>query len=231
MPIVRNAGDLDIEYLVRHSNSKFYDDYVPINLSSRKHEIIRVSTDRLTIKLIDKTQSDLLSIIDGRIKIHNNIEYYEIVSTYSKIERSGFLTYLFEVLVYEFDYKVLSDSQQSSPGSKEFWQAHIRRNKFSVYRLNLDTNYKRKANGFKEDQIWREVKNDSVTSFYSPIDYSIEDDDIDDFENLDDFDSEFDEITKIVNENEVSDELVYGDIEDDSLFYERIRLVAQKYVG
>lgn len=153
MPIVRRAEDLDTEYLLSQAGNKFFEDYIPKKIPSKMYKSIKISTDELTIKLIDKYQRDLISIVHGNFKLHNKIKYFEIACTYSKLERNGYLTYLFEILVYEFGYKILSDSQHSSPGSKEFWQAHLRRNKFSIYRLNLETNYKRNASRFKESEI------------------------------------------------------------------------------
>jgi hypothetical protein len=224
MPIVVKAEDLNTEYIVQHSSSKFFDDYTPQILPSRKFETIKVSSDLVTLKLIDKNQKDLLSIVHGDFKTYNNIDYYEIIGTYSKIQRSGFLTYLFEVLVYEYNYKILSDSHHSSPGSKEFWQAHIRRNKFSIYRLDIETNFKRNANRFKENEIWGEIGYHSFGTLVNDNSSLFD-------ENVEDIDDEFDEGEDILDIDELSAEQLDGDIISESSSIDKIRLVAQKYVG
>lgn len=159
MPIIKNSEDLDYDYLERLYENKVFEIYLPSEISSRRYEEIKVSNDKLTFKLIDKTQRDLVCLIHGEINNYHDIEYFEIVWSYSKFPKQGYLTYLFELLIYEFNYKLLSDKYHTSPGSKEFWQSHIKKNKFEVYRLDLDSNYKRNAKKFKENQIWNVYNN------------------------------------------------------------------------
>ena len=82
MPVVRNSEELDINYIIQLTDIKFYDDFFPKKIASKKYELIRISTDNLTIKLIDKNQKDLLSIVHGKIMVYKNIEYFEIIGTY-----------------------------------------------------------------------------------------------------------------------------------------------------
>jgi hypothetical protein len=233
MPIVLSAQDIDVEFILKQSGDKLFEDYEPNVISSRMYESLRVSRDGLSFKLVDKSQRDLLSCVYGNITTHNNTEYFEIVGTYSKLERNGFLTYLFEILVYEFDYQVLSDSQHSSPGSKEFWQAQIRRNKFNVYRLNLETNFKRKAHRFRENQIWDKATNKGFDTSLNDADYLITDDvELNaDFENLNDSISGLDEVDEALNMNNALEGEFNPESESEDLDFEDIRLVAQKYVG
>jgi hypothetical protein len=154
MPIVKSPEDLDYDHLEKLYERKIFDDYKPEKISSRMYEEVKVSTDKLTFKLIDKNQRDLVSLIHGEKQIYHNIEYFEIIWTFSKFPKQGNLTYLFQLLVYEFEFKVLSDKYHTSPGSKDFWESHIKKNKFEVYRLNLESNYKRNAKRFEENQIW-----------------------------------------------------------------------------
>lgn len=224
MPIVQKAENIEIEYILQQSYNKFFEDYIPTRIPSRMYEIIKISTDGLSIKLIDKNQLDLLSVVHGNFRTYHNIEYFEIVGTYSKIERSGFLTYLFEILIYELEYRILSDSQHSSPGSKEFWKSHIRKHKFNIYRLDIKTNFKRKANRFKEDEIWAEARKNHFITFLNNYDYYIENDEIDindTFEDSIDMDNNFEEVKEISIPN----------TKYDNSTMENIRLVAQKYVG
>ena len=61
MPNIRNPNDLDYEYLETTHRNKLYEEFKPTKISSRKYENIKISTDGLTLKLIDKTQKDLVS--------------------------------------------------------------------------------------------------------------------------------------------------------------------------
>lgn len=159
MPIIKNSEDLDYDYLERLYENKIFEIYIPTEVSSRRYEEIKVSTDKLTFKLIDKNQRDLVCLIHGEINTYHDTDYFEIVWSYSKFPKQGYLTYLFELLIYEFNYKLLSDKYHTSPGSKEFWQSHIKKSKFEVYRLDLHSNYKRNAKKFNENQIWDITKN------------------------------------------------------------------------
>lgn len=230
MPLVRNSEDINIEYILQKSSGKLYDEYIPKNIPSKMHKVIKVSKDHSTIKLIDKNQFDLLSIINGTLTVHHNNEYFEISGTYSKNERSGDLTYLFEFIVYELGYYILSDCEHSTPGSKEFWQAQIRRKKFDIYRFNIKTNFKRKANRFKENQIWKEYFNSSNLFFedlhdLEEIDYSSEAS----FDNLPKLEFEVEELdSQTINELELEFGLEKDTAETNM---KDIRLIAQKYVS
>lgn len=159
MPIIKNSEDLDYDYLERLYENKIFEIYIPTEVGSRRYEEIKVSTDKLTFKLIDKDQRDLVCLIHGEINTYHDTDYFEIVWSYSKFPKQGYLTYIFEILIYEFNYKLLSDKYHTSPGSKEFWQSHIKKTKFKVYRLDLHSNYKRNARKFNENQIWDITKN------------------------------------------------------------------------
>jgi len=174
MPIIIKGEDLNLDFLLQNSSKGFFDDFIPTKVASRMHEVVKISSDRSSLKLIDKYQKDLLSFVHGNITTYHNVEYFEITSAYSKLKKSGFLSYLFKVLVYELGYKVLSDSRHSSPGSKEFWQAQMKRRDFTIYRLNLATNYKRKASRFNENEIWFEMRIEPLNTFVNSFDYFID---------------------------------------------------------
>lgn len=230
MPLVRKPEDINIEYILQQSFNKLYDEYIPENIPSKMYEIIKVAKDHSTIKLIDKNQLDLLSIINGTLTVYHDKEYFEISGTYSKNERSGNLTYLFEFIVYELGYNILSDGEHTTPGSKEFWQAQIRRTKFDVYRFNIKTNYKRKANSFKENQIWKEYFKSS-NLFLDNL-HDLEEIDISSEGSFEDFpklEFEVEELDlQTINELEkefgIEKETIKTNMKD-------IRLIAQKYVS
>ncbi|MFH6969855.1 hypothetical protein [Flavobacterium sp. FlaQc-28] len=105
MPVIKNSEDLDYDYLERLYENKVFEIYIPTEISSRRYEEIKVSSDKLTFKLIDKIQRDLVCLVHGEINTYHNIEYFEIVWSYSKFPKQGYLTYLFELLIYEFNYR------------------------------------------------------------------------------------------------------------------------------
>jgi hypothetical protein len=229
MPIIKNSKDLDYDYLERLYENKVFEIYIPKEISSRRYEEIKISNDNLTFKLIDKNQRDLVSLIHGEINTYHENEYFEIAWSYSKFPKQGYLTYLFELLVNEFNYKVLSDKYQTSPGSKEFWQSHIKKNKFEVYRLDLDTKYKRNAKSFNENQIWDVSNNidDQFPEILRPDDFSNEIFE----ENVDlDYQSELIQSFEREIENNNFDEINIGIENTRNNKMENIRLVAQKNI-
>jgi hypothetical protein len=124
----------------------------------------------------------------------------------------------------------LSDKEHSTPGSKEFWQAQIRRKKFDIYRINIKTNFKRKAKDYKENQIWGKY-------LKAPFNIIVEDfDDIIETDNIFNFDSDDD--STIDFEIEELDKKTISELESEfgigkgykKLNMEDIRLIAQKYV-
>ncbi|WP_160067621.1 hypothetical protein [Sphingobacterium bovisgrunnientis] len=156
MPVVKKKDELNYDFGNNLYSEKIFDDYKPENIPSRMFEAIKVSKDQLTFKLIDKNQRDTMSLVHGEIREYFNKQYFEIIWTYSKIRQRGFLTYLFELLIKDFGYEILSDKYHTCPGSKEFWQSLIRKNKFQVLRINLNSKkrHTRKANKCKENTIW-----------------------------------------------------------------------------
>lgn len=161
MPILIKQDELDSEYYHGLCMGKIYKEYVPKNIPSRAYEDIKVSKDESTFKLIDKSMKDTLSLVYGVKKTYYEMEYFEIIWTYSKIQQRGFLTYLLDLVINDFGCIILSDQYHTTPGSKEFWKAHIRKKKFEIYSLNLLNNEKKFAKDCEEDSIWGfELKKD-----------------------------------------------------------------------
>lgn len=227
MPVIKSSDDLDYDHLHEQYANKIFNDYEPEKLPGRTYESIKISNDGLTIKLIDKYQRDLLSIVHGNIKTYHGTDYFEIIWTFSKLQQQGYLTYLFKILTEELKHKVLSDKNHTSPGSKEFWMAQIRRRNFNIYRINLNTNFKRKANGFKENEIWT-IGNTLTDAYLDNFNYFIEDNMtdeqeplfLDDVEDGSDLDIDYQDHIKSQPNN----------LEDfNTKSMEAIRLIAQKY--
>ncbi len=228
MPIVRKSEEINIDFVLKEASEKIYVDYIPKVVYSKKFATIKISRDKSSIKLIDKNQFDLLSVINGNIIEYNKIEYFEISGTYSKNERNGNMTYLFELLINEFGFIILSDKQHSTPGSKEFWKSHIKKRKFEIFRINIKTNYKRKAYRYKDHQIWEDYTHPPFNFLLQDIDFNnssfqeeleIQDTTLFEIEELD-----------IITIKEIEKE--FGariDYKKDEQNMEDIRLIAQKY--
>tara|TARA_R110002020_G_scaffold448047_1_gene660707 strand:+ start:889 stop:1254 length:366 start_codon:yes stop_codon:yes gene_type:complete len=114
MPNVRNPADLNYDYIERTHRDKLYEEYHSTKIPSRRYEIIRISTDNLTFKLVDKIQKDLVSIVNGVKSTYHNTEYFEIQWTFSKFPKRGNLTYLFDLIINDFNYKIICDKDHTS---------------------------------------------------------------------------------------------------------------------
>lgn len=221
MPLVKNPEDLDINYIVELYHQKFFDEIIPKSKASRRYEDLKLSDDGETIILVDKYQKDLISVVTGEFINVKRTIYFEIKGTYSKNPRKGDLTYLFEILIYELNYNIISDKEHSSPGSKEFWKALIRRDKFSIYRIDIKTNYKRLANSYKDEDIWQNYSH-TIDNIY-----------LDDFEDYI-IDNKFNvlDINELLEKNDefINDELKIKKTKktNNTIIYENIRLVAEK---
>lgn len=154
MPNVHSPEELIDGYYYGLTKGKIFNDYEPIIISGRMRETIKISTDKTIIKLVDKDQGYLMSCICGRKMTYHEKEYFEIQWTYSKIIGAGYLTYLFDLLIFDMNLTILSDSNHTSPGSKEFWKSLMRKSRFKIYRYDITSNYKRKASSFSDDEIW-----------------------------------------------------------------------------
>jgi len=226
MPIVKNSEDLDYDYLENLYEKKIFEEYKPQTIASRRYEEIKVSTDKSTFKLIDKNQRDTVSLIHGEIRYYHGVEYFEISWTYSKYPRQGNLTYLFDLLLFEFEYKIISDKYHTSPGSKEFWQSLMRKKKYKIFRYNLESNHKRSALKYNEKDIWGI---DEKGAFIEQPNYL-------EYDNLDD-NNESEYINEYIEsmEKEIENTLLNIDNDEhtaknkkDTVSKERIRLIAQK---
>ena len=100
MPLVLRNEDFHIDYILQQSHNKIFEDYILIKIPSRRFEVIQVAKDKTSIKLIDKNQFDLLSVVNGAITSYHNKEYFEISGTYSKNQGRGYMTYLFKFIEY-----------------------------------------------------------------------------------------------------------------------------------
>ena len=147
---------LNEDYIHGLEKSKLYDkaEYNPTKISGRQYESIFVSKDKTVFKLIDKIQHDTTSFVAGEYVTYHNQDFFEVRGTYSRVHGRGYSSHLFDLLIYDFNLKIISDATHTSPGSKEFWQSLMRKKNFQVYRYDKTSNYKRKAENFRDDEIW-----------------------------------------------------------------------------
>ena len=149
-------SDLNEDYIHSLRRNKLFEEveYTPVTITRKLHESIYVSRDRTVYTLIDKVQYDTVSFIAGEYVTYHNQDLFEIRGTYSLLQSRGYLSYLFELLIYDFNFKIISDANHTSPGSKEFWKSLTRNKKLKVYRYDIKSNYKKLAGNFRDDQIW-----------------------------------------------------------------------------
>lgn len=156
--IIRHLNE---DYIHSLEENKLFEEYKSQKVVSKQHETLLVSKDKTVFKLIDKVHFDTATFVAGEYSIYHGKEYFEIKGTYSRVHGRGYLTYLFELLLYEFNLRIISDAQHTSPGSKEFWQSLVRKKKFNIFRYDIRTNYKRNASKFRDDQIWGLTQDES----------------------------------------------------------------------
>lgn len=154
MPNVKSPSQLNEDYYDSVGRGKLYDEYKVNSVSSRRFEELQVSKDKTIIRLIDKTQRDIISFAAGKYVTFYGQNYFKIDFTWSKNHGKGYLTYIFEVIIYELSLVILSDGVHTSPGSKEFWIKQIRRRTFDIFRYDISSNLKRNAKNFIESEIW-----------------------------------------------------------------------------
>ncbi|MGE8534838.1 MAG: hypothetical protein ACN6OJ_09675 [Chryseobacterium sp.] len=220
---MKTPEDLDYDYLEKLYENKIFEDYKCQIIASRKYEEIKISTDKLTFKLIDKEQRDTVSLVHGEIRLYNGIEYFQIIWTYSKFPKQGYLSFLFDLLIYEFGLKLISDEYHTSPGSKEFWQSLMRKKKYKIFRLNLETNYKKNANKYDEKEIWGAEENFNSMELLNNWNINI----LEENNELENFDED------IEYNDEVIDNILLGidkdkhQVKSKNISKRKIRLVAQ----
>lgn len=113
-----------------------------------------MSNDNCVFRLQDKSQKDIVSLIVLEKCSYNGVDFYEEKWAYSKYKQRQLLSYLFDLILIEFGYSVLSDSIHTSPGSKEFWLSLGRKKKYSLYIYKISTDYKRKYENYPIQKIW-----------------------------------------------------------------------------
>lgn len=232
MPNLLPPFKLNYDYLDKLHADKEYKKYLPNKISRRKFEHIEISKDSCVFRLKDKIHLDIVSIVVVEKKKLFGNELLEIKWTKSSMPRQKHLSYLFDLLLIEFEFKILSDKYHTSPGSKEYWLSLGRKKNYDLYIYNPETNYKRKYENVSEEKIWglkREYLEEINELLIDIPDFNVfnEEYDIDEeyeFEGLDDID------LAVLDANVASKEIYAfvikynGKIADK----ENIRLLAQK---
>ncbi|MDF0694775.1 hypothetical protein [Aquirufa ecclesiirivi] len=159
MPNLIPPYDLFDEYISQSHSSKSFNSYNPSVIPIRKHETIEISTDNCVFRLVDKNQRDIVSFIE---LTKTNSTFWEIKRTKSNFTRKGFLSYLFKLLIIEFEYQILSDKIHTSPGSKEFWISLFNKNEYQIFLYNVNSNKKSKIKTLSEVEIWGIANDDLI---------------------------------------------------------------------
>jgi len=154
MPNLTPSYALNYNYLDKLHIYRNYNNYHPRKIASRRYEDIEVSTDKLVFRLRDKKQLDIVSLVVLEIKKYHDKTFYEIRYTKSGTYRRHYLSYLFELILIEFNYNLLSDSTHTSPGSKEFWISLGRQKRYILLIYNVKTNYFRDYKNYSISKIW-----------------------------------------------------------------------------
>ena len=154
MPNLMPSYALNYEYLDKLHIYLNYNNYHPKYIASRRFENIEVSDNSLVFRLRDKKQLDILSLVVLEMRSYHNKTFYEVKYTKSVISNRHYLSYLFELIVFEFHYMLLSDSTHTSPGSKEFWLSLGRQKKYKLLIYNVKTNYFRDYKNYPISKIW-----------------------------------------------------------------------------
>lgn len=154
MPNIIPPSQLNLDYLATLHTNKTYDIYEPNIVPQKRFERIQVSTDKNVIRLQDRQQFDIVSLIVTEKVEYSTNTFQEVKWTHSSFPRKKYLSYLFEFLIYELDIVILSDKNHTSPGSKEFWLSLGRKRNIDLYVYNVKTNYKRKYKNYPEEKIW-----------------------------------------------------------------------------
>lgn len=245
MPNILPPSKLDFDYLATLHTNKKYNLHEPKIVSVKRFEQVQVSTDQKVIRLQDKQQLDIVSLVVTEDAEYSGNIFQEVKWTHSAFPRKKYLSYLFEFIIYELGIDILSDKNHTSPGSKEFWLSLGRKKNIDLYIYNVKTNYKRKYKNYPEEKIWGLSNNyldeiikllaefPSIDGFetdsiiedeYSLLETAIE------IEQEDDIDSnlEFnlDELDNSATSKEIYDYVIKYKKTIESL--ENIRLIAQK---
>ena len=106
------------------------------------------------IKLIDKVQMDVVSFVRLDTEIYFNVEYKVIKLSFSKFNKKGYVRYIFSILLFDFNFYLMSDSYNTIPGSMNFWKKIKQLDNSQCRLLEISTNESEKYNEQEDYHIW-----------------------------------------------------------------------------
>ena len=157
MPNLLAQNQLSPELYEMHVTEDLdYGDHEPYNFVRRQHEdfLYAFKDNSIYIKLVDNVQGDIVSFVRLDSESHFGEEYKEIKLSYSKFPQRGYVRYIFSILLFDFEYHLMSDSLNTIPGSMNFWKKirHLENSECRV--LNISTRYTRLYNTQADHLIW-----------------------------------------------------------------------------
>lgn len=158
MPKISTDLDYDFPSGYPHLNKDFRN-YKPMKIEELEGLQIEISKDKRVFRLRDIEQFDIVSKLIVDKVIYNKTTFLEIKWTHSKYRKLGYLSYLFELVTKEFNFKLLSDSQQTLE-AKEFWKKISQNDRFTICSYNIESNTQKIFSLDDEDLIWSSINND-----------------------------------------------------------------------
>lgn len=133
-----------------------YIDHEPYNFIRRQHEnfLFAFKENSIYVKLMDNVQFDIVSFVRLDTEIHFDKEYKVIKLSYSKFPQRGYVRYMFSILLFDFEYHIMSDSYNTIPGSMNFWKKIKTLNNAECRILNISNRYSRLYDTQADYLIW-----------------------------------------------------------------------------
>gem|GEM_PF-4590966 len=157
MPNLISPSELNLDYVetIFNNNGQFTV-LPPKTIPKRRHEtiFIWVIGKNTYVKLVDNNQGDRVSIVSLTEEIHHGNVYQVEKLAKSEYKRRGHLMYIYQVLVCDYGYLIMSDEIHTTPGSMDFWKKVKTWNGSETSVLNIKTGYRRKYALQEEYRIW-----------------------------------------------------------------------------
>lgn len=157
MPNLLAQNQLDPELFEMYVTEPLdYISHEPYNFVRKEHEdfLFAFKGDSVFVKLVDNVQLDIVSFVRLDTEIHFDKEYKVIKLSYSKFPKRGHVRYIFSILLFDFDYNIMSDSLNTIPGSMNFWKKIKQLENSECRLLNISTKYSRLYDNQEDHLIW-----------------------------------------------------------------------------
>lgn len=156
MPNLISSIKLNQTYINSTFSHAGFNELVPTSVAKRRHEkiYIRVDNSNTYIKLVDNSQQDIVCLLTLSKENHHGTDYQVVKLSKSEYERRGYLKYIFNVLLHDNDFIIMSDEIHTIPGSKDFWKKIQAWDEIQTSVFNVTTGNKRKYINQEDYKIW-----------------------------------------------------------------------------